>query len=147
MIERLGSMQEMLQDFHNGVYDFTENGKCIECGSCCSKYLPLSMKEINHIRQYIKKNNIKRQYHGSNVLAAPTRDYLCPFLDDTKANHKCTIYEIRPLVCREFVCNKWNDNCEGKLSGRGLLPVDVTATFFPKKNTSWPDEERIIFYK
>ena len=139
------AMKEMLSDFKSGVQDYTVNGKCIECGSCCSRYLPMTMDEIKQVRTYIKKHNIKRQMHGANVLSMPQLDYLCPFLDDTKEKHKCTIYEARPMICKRFICNRWEEkrNPDKK---RGLLPVDVTETFFPKTETPW-DKERIAFYK
>ena len=30
-------------------------------------------------------------------------DMTCPFRDE--ANKKCTIYSVRPDICRDFVCN------------------------------------------
>jgi Fe-S-cluster containining protein len=85
--------------FECQVTDFTKDGKCSSCGQCCSNLLPLSDKEIKVIKQYIKKHNIKEQRH--NVMVGV--DMTCPFRDE--ANRKCLIYEIRPQICREFMCN------------------------------------------
>lgn len=81
------------------VTDFTENGKCSNCGQCCSNCLPLSEYEVNRIKQYIRKHNIKEQRH--NVMTKT--DMTCPFRDE--ANKKCLIYKIRPQICRAFMCN------------------------------------------
>ena len=81
------------------ITDFTCKGKCSNCGQCCSNLLPLSDMEIKQIKQYVKKHNIKEQRH--NVMVGV--DMTCPFRDD--ANKKCLIYEIRPKICRQFMCN------------------------------------------
>lgn len=81
------------------VVDFTLNGKCSNCGQCCSNLLPLSDREIRTIKSYIKKRGITEQRH--NVLMG--RDMTCPFRDD--ANKKCLIYAVRPQICRSFMCN------------------------------------------
>ena len=35
------------------------NGKCSNCGGCCIPWLPLTYKEIDTIKDYISKHNIK----------------------------------------------------------------------------------------
>ena len=102
-----GSIEEVLEAYENGVIDYTCNGKCSECGSCCSGKLPLSKSEITSIKEYIKRHNIKKQVHVCWALREqPMFDLTCPFLDDTKDKHKCTIYPVRPKICREFTCEK-----------------------------------------
>lgn len=87
----------MLEDIT--ITNFTVDGKCANCGACCSNCLPLSEKEIMRIHSYIKKHNIKEQRHNfMNGI-----DMTCPFRDNI--NRKCLIYEIRPAICREFMCN------------------------------------------
>ena len=81
------------------VTDFTTNGKCSGCGQCCSNCLPLSDKEVSRIKAYIKKHDIKEQRHNFMVGV----DMTCPFRDDVGG--KCLIYEIRPEICRQFMCN------------------------------------------
>lgn len=85
------------------VTDFTINGKCSQCGQCCSNLLPLSDKEIARIKAYIKKHGIKEQRHN----ALMTVDMTCPFRDER--NKKCLIYDIRPKICRVFQCNQERD--------------------------------------
>lgn len=81
------------------IIDFTENGKCSNCGSCCSTMLPLSNEEVKRIKSYIKQHKIKEQRH--NVMVGV--DMTCPFRDER--NRKCLIYPVRPAICRQFMCN------------------------------------------
>ena len=128
-----GTLQDMMRDFQSGIYNYCKDGKCSECGNCCSRHLALSQKEINTIRAYIKKHGIVQQKHARYVYKDPLFDATCPFLDDTKPNHKCTIYEVRPLICREFKCDKWHEiDRNSKLYRANLHPVDMVEVFFPE---------------
>ena len=127
----VGTIQELLNDCKSGLYNFCKDGKCSECGNCCSRHLAMSQKEINTIRAYIKRHNIKQQKHAMYVYADAYFDATCPFLDDTKPNHKCLIYEVRPLICREFRCDCWqNIDRKSELFKHNLHPVDVVEVFF-----------------
>lgn len=81
------------------VTDFTVDGKCSSCGKCCSNMLPMSKEEVIRIKGYIRGKGIKEQRHNGMVGV----DMTCPFRDE--ANKKCLIYEIRPAICRQFMCN------------------------------------------
>jgi hypothetical protein len=130
---KTASIAEMLNDFNNGTYDLTDNGKCTGCGSCCSNLLPLTNEEIKEIRRYIKVHNVKECKHGVAIpLARPILDMCCPFLDDSKKTHKCTIYQQRPLVCRDFICcpsERPPVDIEYAMKAR---PVNMRETFFGK---------------
>lgn len=39
----IGTLQQAYEDMEHGVYDFTKNGKCSDCGQCCSA---CDMREI-----------------------------------------------------------------------------------------------------
>lgn len=81
--------------------DFTCNGRCSNCGNCCVPYLPITKQEYKTIKRYIKKHNIKEIRpirEGNDVyISCPFRDY---------KNKRCTIYPVRPEVCRKFLCSK-----------------------------------------
>lgn len=111
------------------VKDFTKDGKCSNCGQCCSNCLPLSEAEIKRIHAYIKKHKIKEQRH--NALMAV--DMTCPFRDER--NKKCLIYEIRPVICREFMCNhSHEDIMRAKLDAHLInRVVFMRAEFFNNK--------------
>lgn len=98
------SFETYLKDMQHGVYDMRKDGKCIGCGNCCSRFLPVTQKELNQIHRYIEKHHIKRQQRGINVLADKYIDLSCPFMNEASANKKCTIYDVRPLICRDFIC-------------------------------------------
>ena len=126
-----GSINQMAEAY-SSVKDYTVNGECSKCGNCCSRILPLTNKEINQIMVYIKNHNIKRQWHYPSVLKEQTYDCVCPFLDDTKEN-KCTIYELRPSVCRVFNCHDYIDGSifSKQFNYQKATKVDAVKTFFP----------------
>jgi Fe-S-cluster containining protein len=123
------SLEDIINDYQHGVYDFTKDGKCIGCGNCCSNLLPLTNKEIREIKKYIEKHNIKKQDHRLFVLAKNQIDMMCPFLDDSKPKHKCTIYEVRPFICQDFICSR-EKQPDSRLYQGGRHTVDVAETFF-----------------
>lgn len=111
------------------VTDFTINGKCSNCGKCCSNMLPMSEAEIKRIKDYIKKHNIKEQRHNAMVGV----DMTCPFRDD--ANQKCTIYNIRPAICKQFMCNHTTEDIkQAKMDFHKInRVVFMRAEFFGNK--------------
>lgn len=99
----LGALQKVVEDMERGVYDFTQNGECSNCGQCCSRFLPMSRKEAKSIKRYIQKHKIKEQRHILPVAGA-VQDWTCPFRSEAEC--KCLIYEARPAICRDFRCDK-----------------------------------------
>lgn len=101
---------------------FMKNGKCSNCGNCCGNLLPLTPTEINIIRIYIKEHDIKEIKHSDNLT--------CPFRDDE--NRICTIYEVRPYICKFWRCD---GNLQPKEEKRLLkvkrIPVNMGSMFFP----------------
>lgn len=100
---------EIMGEMKSGVYDFTVDGECLNCGQCCSNFLPVSAKEIKNIHRYIKKNKIFEQKHLVPVLG-PVIDLTCPFRDNSK--RVCAIYAVRPAICRDFRCDKPSKNIQ-----------------------------------
>lgn len=86
----------------DNIYNFTKDGKCSSCGNCCSNLLPMSKKEIQTIHEYIRKNNIRESKHILPMAKQPY-DMICPFRDN--GNKICTIYPVRPEICRQFICD------------------------------------------
>ena len=84
------------------IVNKTCNGKCSSCGECCADILPIDTYEIKVIKDYIKKHNIKESKH---LPCVDTRiDLTCPFRDNEKKI--CTIYPVRPAICKTFICSK-----------------------------------------
>lgn len=132
----IGTLEDIRRDMEHGVYDFTKDGKCSGCGQCCSNMLPMSEKEAEDIRRYIKKHNIKEQKHSYPAPLAhpPEMDLTCPFLDESKEKDKCLIYEKRPEICRVFICNQPPSEAQKKINLEEFWarrkPALVRETFF-----------------
>lgn len=98
------TIQEIFQDIVSPYIkpvDCSICGKCSKCGECCTPYLPISQTELDTIVEYVIKNKIKPQ---KQMLVMQSR-LSCPYHD----GKKCLIYEVRPLICKEFYCYKKPD--------------------------------------
>lgn len=129
-----GFLEEISQEMKSGVYDFTKDGQCSNCGSCCSNFLPISGKEIKAIRRYIEKRKIKERRHVFPFSDFPDMDFTCPFRDN--AERKCVIYSVRPAICRDFRCDKPAKNIQADKSmyhGKYSI-VDMRKEFFGGNN-------------
>lgn len=101
-----------------GIKDLSCNGKCTKCGECCSNLLPVTQNEIDIIQRYVVAKNIKPQ---KQVLIMQQK-LQCPYFD----GKKCLIYEVRPLICKEFYCFKKMDyETAQKLLKEKRIPVDM----------------------
>ena len=93
------SFAEYIEKSTKTYEDRTYHGHCSKCGGCCSALIPLNNEDISRIKNYFLTHEIVPEHKGSkNVL-----DMQCPFL--SKKN-QCLIYEVRPLICHTFKCNK-----------------------------------------
>lgn len=82
---------------------FTMNGKCSNCGNCCTDYLPISEKELRKIKEYVKENGVV-EHTQKNIFDTDGFDTTCPFRNEIEK--KCEIYPVRPSICKSFICNK-----------------------------------------
>ncbi len=128
----VGTFAEMQEQFKNGTYDFTNNGKCTQCGKCCGNLLPMTNEEISIIRKYIKRHSIKEHRHLL-PLAEPIIDMTCPFLNDDKKTEKCDVYRVRPRICRDFICCPSGRKPLDLKWGLKANVVDVRETFFGER--------------
>lgn len=109
------------------------NGKCSDCGNCCSNFLPMTKVDIVGIKKYIKRNKIRAINHKNTILAVKTIDCMCPFRDEDK--NICIIYPVRPIICRAYQCNKSSIQMARSLLTEHISPnkfetYDVRKTFF-----------------
>ena len=127
---KVSTVEGMIEDMATGIYDFTVDGKCSNCGSCCTDFLPVSEREIKNIRRYVKRHSIKAQKHFMPTAQPIVLDFVCPFRNNQE--RKCMIYEVRPLICREWQCNKPHDGIGPgkKLYEEPRLPISMRNTFF-----------------
>ena len=135
------SAEKYIYEQDNISEDFTVNGECSNCGECCSNCLPLTKGEITRIKRYIKENKIKPREHNNPLLKEkPKYDMVCPFRDNIKKI--CTIYEVRPNVCKAYLCkNLANPNDDNMKSLVDIViknynnnvetqVIDMRKTFF-----------------
>ena len=110
-----------MKDDNNRVIDFSKNGECSRCCHCCGPLLPLKLKEAQKMKELYKNNEYVRSVVDYNCTInedgdGPMIRLCCPFADIE--NHKCSIYEDRPEICRVFRCHNHNSNdvkaCEQK---------------------------------
>jgi Fe-S-cluster containining protein len=86
----------------------------------------MSRHEIKAIKQYVKKNKIDPE------PISDTLNLSCPFRDDQAK--KCKIYEVRPWICRRFMCN---DKTPHTGTTKKLQVVNVREEFFGGKPWPW----------
>ena len=127
---KVGFLNEVIKDMEVGVFDYTKNSECSNCGNCCSDFPRISPEEISRIEKYIKKHGIKEQKHFLPTAVVPMMDLVCPFRNNTE--RKCMIYEVRPAICRDFRCDKPRKKIEAdKAMCHGLYaPHSMRMTFF-----------------
>ena len=92
------SLAEVLNDMKHGVYNFTKDGKCTKCGNCCTALLPMTKDELKTVQRYVKRKHIQIVKHSGGL------DLTCPFRNDELGI--CTVYAVRPQICRDFQCDK-----------------------------------------
>ena len=83
----------------------TKQNKCSRCGQCCNAWNPITMEEYYTIKQYIQEHNIKAaplQKHNNDIYIT------CPF----NTEKGCSIYPVRPAVCKRFSCSLPADKIE-----------------------------------
>lgn len=87
-------------EISNKITDFTKDGECSRCNQCCGGVLPITQLELKTIRRYVREKNIKPVASLAAIMVKPF-DMSCPFA----ASGKCNIYEVRPQICRLFICS------------------------------------------
>lgn len=112
---------------HNNHKDYTINNECSNCGNCCTSILPMTQAELSRIKKYVKKQKIKIQI--SNFPLSNVRDLTCPFRNNT--SNKCLIYHIRPMICKDYICNVAPDpnNISDKLKNNKVEIIDMRKEF------------------
>ena len=115
------NIAEIYKTIAEGNVEITDNticGKCSKCGEYCSCFLPICQEELDIIQKYVIENNIKPQ---TQMLVMQNR-LCCPYYN----GKKCLIYEVRPLICKEFYCNKKMDiETAKKFKDKEYIPVNM----------------------
>lgn len=93
----------------NKVIDM-KNISCTHCNDCCTIFAMVTEEELESLKGYFfdseegkkilkrARNKVKRHLRQNSIY------FFCPFTDDE--TKKCSIYNIRPKICKEFHCNR-----------------------------------------
>lgn len=130
-----------MMDTYQKGNNYTVNGTCSRCGACCTHHLMVTKKEEKTIRDYIKQHPIKPIHHGTPTKDSGSIDLVCPFLNDKGMIMSCTIYPVRPIICRIYKCDLSEEESSALLDAelkKGNLTlmdisheINVPSTFFP----------------
>ena len=117
------NLKEIIEHIVKDDIKITDNsccGRCSKCGECCTNFLPVTQKEIEIIQEYAIANKIRPQ---KQMLIMQNR-LTCPYYN----GKKCLIYEVRPLICKEFYCYKKPTAETGqKFLDKDYITVDMWA--------------------
>ena len=74
--------------------------RCLEgCSDCCGP-VDMSALEWRRIIQRTGRTNLKAEMMKATMKALDGNPVDCPLLDT--ASNKCSVYDIRPTICRAF---------------------------------------------
>lgn len=80
------------------------------CGECCKLPVHVTVTEAKKIAEFTGKKAQKLITHQL-ITDQKLQNNYCPFFDTNVA--QCSIYEVRPLVCRLYSSLDHYDNCGG----------------------------------
>lgn len=89
--------------------DLTQDGKCSMCGGCCSSILPVTDEELAQAKAYMDERALTPDFQPDGSCSVMY--FHCPFLsnEDENGHRACKVYEVRPAVCRSFLCSRTNE--------------------------------------
>lgn len=94
------NLDQLFHDEHQKAFNKID---CLECANCCKTTSPI-FRDVD-IKRISKSLRLKESDFIKNFLKMDDdNDYVlqkspCSFLND---DNKCSIYEVRPLACREY---------------------------------------------
>lgn len=98
MSRALAFQKSVFGDHFGETENHCVGGHCSCCGGCCSDIFPVTKKELDTLRKFVRSHHYKPHTQLKMGMTA-TYDMTCPFLNEEK---KCDIYDIRPETCRLF---------------------------------------------
>ncbi len=128
----MGDLAEELQ----ALYQQVPATRCAQSGECCvlttdefdnhyATMFPLYSAEYQNIVSYVKANfSAQRQEELLNYVEERPRR--CPFLNE---DHGCTIYPVRPLICRTYAVMNHQTIGAAAEHNRGAVPEDWIRGF------------------
>ena len=109
-----------IEDIYNLIPDFMCTEGCYEC--CKNFGVPSRTKvEDERIKKFLKDNSMQ---------PGEAKGHTCPYLDEGRKEGGCSIYPVRPLICRLY------GTAPNYLCSMGVRPVLLLQE----------DEEEEIFH-
>ena len=113
------------------LYDQVPATRCAHSGECCvltddefdndyATMFPLYSAEYKNIVDYVK-NHFPPERQRDLLNFREERPRQCPFLD---AGHNCSIYPVRPLICRTYAVMNHQTIAGAAEAKKGLVPQD-----------------------
>jgi Fe-S-cluster containining protein len=118
---------------------------CFRCGVCCVRYRPpVTCQEIENIARSldISQEEFTLKYLcqvlGTGLQLIQNSEDKCPFLawEETGERAHCTIYDVRPAVCRDWEAKLSKSECR-----EGLARLKESGTLLPADEIYQSDPE------
>jgi Fe-S-cluster containining protein len=94
-----GQADKIAKESHNEVFSIID---CTKCANCCKTVSPgvgkADVERISSFLQISEQAFIEKYLTTGDEQEYEMNALPCPFLKDDK----CSIYEVRPTVCREY---------------------------------------------
>ena len=142
-----GQLNQSLQ----ALYDQVPATRCAQSGECCvltqdeyegnyATMFPLWLPEYLNIVAYVEEHfSAERQEELLNFTEERPRQ--CPFLG---ADHGCTIYPVRPLICRTYAVMN-HDSIEAEAErNQGNAPQDWIDGFVLRESNMVCPRVRVV---
>lgn len=81
------------------MLNIPKHTNCKGCAQCCG-INPLSIKESINIMNFLKENEKELEKVKSVISKKKSEVFMCAFLNEE--DRRCSIYKVRPIVCRIF---------------------------------------------
>jgi Fe-S-cluster containining protein len=99
-----GELDQHFRDLHNKIF-IRDDFDCCKCANCCKLYdIRIEQSDIPEIIEYL--GQLERDFIDTYLTQDKDengiyiiKDKPCSFLE---ADGKCRIYDVRPLVCKDF---------------------------------------------
>ena len=106
-----------------GITDFTKDGACSRCGSCCTSLLPATDAELHAMKAYADAHDVIPMLPAGKKYADMA--YMrCPFLHKKDGGEcECLVHPARPAICRTFLCSQDEGGAVRALMAFGVDPA------------------------
>lgn len=104
------SFQDYMDDLEKDEDTDMNNPSCIACNECCTATATITMEEYKTLQEYFTTDKQGRKLFniGKNKIKKHLRKgviyMMCPLTNDE--NKKCSIYDMRPEICKLYHCSK-----------------------------------------